>query len=126
MLGEQQALYTWDMGANAAVVPPPACAPPINVRQQAMDDTINNDSKEQELLDDVDFQTVWRGYDAAEGQMLEELLHQEGFTARLIGTRSAALIGVGQFTAELRVEVPADRADEARLVLDEFMNASPE
>ena len=79
-----------------------------------------------EEITDGPFESVWQGYDAAQGEMLEELLRQEGFVPRLIGTRTAALIGVGQFTASLRIEVPADTADEARQVLDEFYNAPPE
>lgn len=90
-----------------------------------MNDTTNNDNDGQETIEDLDFQPVWKGYDSAQAEMLAELLRQEGFTARLIGTRSAALIGVGQFTAELRVEVPADRIEEARSVLEEFLNAPP-
>ena len=83
----------------------------------------NDESAASTSEDEGPFETVWRGYDAAEGQMLEEMLRQEGFTARLIGTRTAALIGVGQFTAELRLEVPSESAKEVAAVLEEFVNA---
>ena len=50
-----------------------------------MNDTPEQDAGnvEEEL---IDFTAVWKGYDPAQGQMLEELLRQEGFTSRLIGT----------------------------------------
>ena len=82
--------------------------------------------REREEIEDGPFESVWQGYDAAQGEMLEELLRQEGFVPRLIGTRTAALIGMGQYTASLRIEVPSESADEAKRVLEEFLNAPPE
>ncbi len=89
-------------------------------------DELNEQEKsEQEQDEQDDFEIVWKGYDSAEGQMLEEMLRQEDFTVRLIGTRTAALIGLGQHTAELRLEVTADNAEEARAVLKEFLSGKP-
>ena len=90
---------------------------------QKMTETPNEN---EERLDDENFAAIWHGYDAAEGQMLEELLRQEGFEARLIGTRTASLIGVGQFTATLRLEVPESAVEEALKVLEKFLSAPPE
>ena len=91
---------------------------------------MSGDTDRQKGLDkervDGAFESVWHGYDAAQGEMLEELLRQEGFVPRLIGTRIAALIGMGQYTASLRIEVPSDSAVEARRVLKEFLNAPSE
>lgn len=88
-----------------------------------MNDSADRKNKNGNNPGDTVFEPVWKGYDAAQGQMLEELLRQEGFSPRLIGTRTAALIGMGQFTATLRIEVPSDTAQEARRVLDEFEHA---
>ena len=51
---------------------------------------------------------VWRGYDPVQAELIEDVLAAEGLSPRLIGTRNAPLIGVGQHILGLRVEVPAD------------------
>jgi hypothetical protein len=61
-----------------------------------------------------DFTRVHETTDPVEAEMLLDLLRQEGFDARLIGTRSAALIGASPAILPLRIEVPAEDAEEAR------------
>jgi hypothetical protein len=67
------------------------------------------------------FETIHRTSDPIEAEMLTDLLLQSGISARVIGTRHGALIGVAQHILALRVEVPADQAREACELLDGFL-----
>ncbi len=63
------------------------------------------------------FVEVARPTSALEGEMAVDFLRQQGIVARLLGTRDAALIGVGPQIVALRLEAPASRAREARGLL---------
>lgn len=65
------------------------------------------------MSDEAPFVTVYRGRDPVLAEMLEDVLETEGFDARLLGTRNAALLGAGQQIMALRIEVPADQAEDA-------------
>jgi len=56
---------------------------------------------------------IYSSTDPIEAQMLRELLEAKGITARLLGTRDAALMGAGQHIFQQRIEVPEEQAQEA-------------
>lgn len=60
------------------------------------------------------FVTVHRPFDGTEGEVMIQLLRDHGIECRLLGTRHAASIGVGQQIAPLRIEVVASKVEEAR------------
>ena len=66
------------------------------------------------------FISVYELTDPVRGDMLVDYLRRSGFPARLIGTRSAALVGAGQLIMTQRIEVPQSRASEAFLLLDQL------
>jgi hypothetical protein len=68
----------------------------------------------------LDFVTVIRPLDATEGEIMLQVLRDHDIESRLIGTRSAAVIGAGPQAAPLRIEVPSNRVDQARALLDEL------
>lgn len=67
--------------------------------------------------------TVYRTTDPMRAQLLAEFLEQQGIQARHVGTRHGAGIGVAQHILKQRIEVPADRLDEAREVVADFETA---
>jgi hypothetical protein len=67
--------------------------------------------------------TIFRGHDPLQVQMLAETLLEEGFDARALGTRNAALIGAGQVIFEQRIEVPASQAEEAKALVEALRSA---
>ena len=68
--------------------------------------------------------TVYRSTNQVEAEIVEDVLRQEGFDPHLIGTRSAALIGVADAILNLRIEVPAACENEARECLEALLNSS--
>lgn len=74
-------------------------------------------------MTDLDkFVEVYRGHDPVAAQMLEDVLRKEGFEPRLVGTRNAALMGVGQNIVSMRIEVPASMSGEARALVESVLN----
>lgn len=67
---------------------------------------------------DEPFVEIARPTSAIDGEISVDLLKQQGIVARLLGTRDAALIGVGPQIVALRLEVRASQANEARTILD--------
>jgi hypothetical protein len=67
-----------------------------------------------------DHVTVHRTFDGLQADLLAELLRQNGIAARVLGTRNAAAIGVGQSIAEVHIEVPAEQAGEATDFLEAY------
>ena len=61
-----------------------------------------------------DYVTVHKTSDPIEAEMLEEMLRDSGLDVRLLGTRNAALLGAAQNIMNLRLEVPAEQAEQAR------------
>lgn len=68
------------------------------------------------------FETIYRTSDPVTGEMLEDVLRSEGFDARLLGTRNAALLGAGQSIFELRIEVPASQAADAAATIEAVLS----
>ena len=66
------------------------------------------------------FVIVHRSYDPILLELLGELLRGAGLSARVLGTRSAALIGVGPSITELNISVPRSEAAEASEFLEAF------
>jgi hypothetical protein len=64
--------------------------------------------------------TVYRGTDPIQAQILKDLLLENGFDARLLGTRNASLLGAGQLIFQQRIEVPAFQAQEAEALVEAF------
>jgi len=63
---------------------------------------------------------VYRGMDEAAVEMLESMLQTEGLEPRRLGRANAALVGVGMYAVEQRIEVPAEHAERARALIAEF------
>lgn len=63
---------------------------------------------------------VHRSYDPIVIEHLGEILRDAGIAARVLGTRSAALIGVGSSITELHIGVPEDQAGEATEFLEDY------
>jgi len=66
---------------------------------------------------DESFVVVYRSHDPLQTEMLTELLQQQGFDARHIGSRHAASFGAGQVAFEQRIEVPPHQAESAEEVI---------
>jgi hypothetical protein len=66
------------------------------------------------------FLIVHRSYDPIQAELLGELLRENGIAARVIGTRSAALVGVGPNAMQVHIEVPASQAGVATDFLESF------
>jgi Putative prokaryotic signal transducing protein len=64
---------------------------------------------------------VFRTKDPVEGEILVDLLRREGLSARLLGTRNAALLGVAANVFDLKIEVPDEDAEEAAEVIDAYV-----
>lgn len=64
--------------------------------------------------------TVHKTNDPIEAEMLEELLRDSGLDVRLLGTRNAALLGAAQHIMNLRLEVPAEQAEQAKELLKAY------
>lgn len=63
---------------------------------------------------------VHRSYDPIVIEHLGEILREAGIAARVLGTRSAALIGVGSTITELHIGVPEPQAAEATEFLEAY------
>jgi hypothetical protein len=71
-----------------------------------------------------EFATVVRTHDATEGEMMVQVLRDHDIECRLIGTRNAALIGVGSPATALRIEVIESHVKAARELLAELRAAT--
>ena len=69
-----------------------------------------------------DFVIVHRTHDSIQADMLGEILRDGGIAARVIGTRSAAAIGVGQNIVQVYIEVPQAQAGQATDFLEAFFS----
>jgi hypothetical protein len=63
---------------------------------------------------------VHRSYDPIVIEHLGEILREAGIAARVLGTRSAALIGVGSTITELHIGVPERQAGDATEFLEAY------
>lgn len=63
---------------------------------------------------------VHRSYDPIVIEHLGEMLREAGIAARVLGTRSASLIGVGSVITELHIGVPESQAGEATEFLEDY------
>jgi hypothetical protein len=61
--------------------------------------------------------------DAAQGEVLAELLRQEGIAARFRGP-ATTLVGVAEHIVEMAVEVPAESEEHAREFLRDLEDAT--
>lgn len=68
----------------------------------------------------AEFVVVVRPVDAIEGEMMLQVLRDHDIECRLLGTRNAALIGVGPQATPLRIEVPTTQVKAARALLAEL------
>ena len=66
------------------------------------------------------FVIVHRSYDPLVIDHLGEILREAGIAARVLGTREAALIGMGSSIAELHISVPESQAGEATEFLESY------
>jgi hypothetical protein len=71
------------------------------------------------------FVTVYQTTDPIQAQMLTDVLVQEGLDARLLGTRNAPLLGVGQNIIRLRIEVPESQVAAAAALVEAWETAPP-
>ncbi len=65
---------------------------------------------------------IYRSGDPMQAQMIAESLLEAGFDARLLGTRNAALLGVGQMLFEQRIEVPEAQAEAAAALVSSLVD----
>ena len=65
---------------------------------------------------------VYRAFDPVLPDILGDLLRQSGIPARVLGTRSASLIGVGHNIMELNIHVPESLAGEAVELIESFLS----
>jgi hypothetical protein len=72
---------------------------------------------------DYGYVSVHDTKDAAQGEVLAELLRQEGIEARFRGPNST-LIGVAEHVVAMAVEVPADQEGRAREFLRDLQGTS--
>ena len=63
------------------------------------------------------FGVVYRGFDPLWASMLADALRVEGITCHHIGTANPALIEVGTFACEQRLEVPLAELERARTLI---------
>ena len=68
------------------------------------------------MTEDYGYVTIHVTKDAAQGEVLAELLRQEGIAARFRGP-ATTLVGVAQHIIEMAVEVPAESESHARQFL---------
>src|SRR5262245_48004052 len=71
------------------------------------------------------FVTVYQTTDPIQAEMLADVLLQERVDARLLGTRNASLLGVGQNIVRLRIEVPESQVAQAVAVVEAWETAPP-
>jgi len=71
------------------------------------------------MTEDYGYVTVHVTKDAAQGEVLAELLRQEGIAARFRGP-ATTLVGVAQHIVEMAVEVPAESEAHARQFLSDL------
>ncbi len=69
--------------------------------------------------------TIFRTYDAVNAEMLVEMLQNNGYAARLLGTTHGPLIGVPQLAFEVHIEVPASQAQAAEEFVIAFTAPHP-
>lgn len=69
------------------------------------------------------FVIVHRSYDPIIAEHLGQMLREAGIGARVLGTRSAALIGVGQNIMQMHIEVPLAHAGAATDFLEAYFEA---
>ncbi|HXU04205.1 MAG TPA: hypothetical protein VN903_24765 [Polyangia bacterium] len=72
---------------------------------------------------DLGYVTVLVTKDAAQGEVLAELLRQEGIAARFRGP-ATTLIGVADHIVEMALEVPAESEEHAREFLADLEAAT--
>ena len=65
---------------------------------------------------------VYRAFDPVLPDILGDLLRQSGIPARVLGTRSASMIGVGSNIMELTIQVPESQASEAVDLIESFLS----
>lgn len=65
---------------------------------------------------------VHRSYDPIQAELLGELLRDADVSARVTGTRSGAMIGVGQNILEVQIAVPSDQAGQATDFLEAYFS----
>lgn len=63
---------------------------------------------------------VHRSYDPIIAEHLGQMLRDSGIAARVLGTRSAALVGVGQNVMQVHIEVPLSQAGPATDFLEDY------
>jgi hypothetical protein len=66
------------------------------------------------------FVIVHRSYDPIQAEMLGEILRDAAIAARVLGTRSAAQVGVGPSAMQVHIEVPASQAGPATDFLESY------
>jgi len=66
---------------------------------------------------DREFVQVWQAYDPVAAEMARDALEADGITARLRGTRNAALLGAGQYAMSVSIDVPEEDAPRAEELL---------
>jgi hypothetical protein len=64
------------------------------------------------------FGVVYRGFDPLWAGMLADALRAEGITCHHVGTANPALIDVGTFACEQRLEVPLAEVERARTLIE--------
>ena len=69
---------------------------------------------------------VHRSFDPIQADHLGDILRDAGIAARVLGTRSAALVGVGQNIMQVHIEVPASQAGQATDVLEAYFEQDGE
>jgi hypothetical protein len=75
------------------------------------------------MTEDSRYVTVLVTKDAAQGEVLAELLRQEGIAARFRGP-ATTLIGIADYIVEMAVEVPAESEARARQFLSDLEGAT--
>lgn len=68
------------------------------------------------------YQTVHECSDPIEGEMLEDILTQNGLSPRLLGTRMASLVGAAQHIFTLKLEVPESQVKQAEEQIRAFLD----
>lgn len=72
------------------------------------------------------FVIVHRTYDPIQAELLGDLLRDSGIAARVLGTRSAALVGVASNIMQMHIEVPAAQAGAATDFLEAYFGEDGE
>jgi hypothetical protein len=69
---------------------------------------------------------VYKTFDPGLADMLAGMLEQDGISARVTGARGSNILGAGQLLLETCIEVDAEQAERARLLVAELLNARGE